>query len=91
MRNSAESAGHGVGMAFWEEGQRLWCHTQPNMGCGICSTRGCSKAWRGRAAFLSPHSGVRPESLDYLQPPRTGVFANQASLDPERIPLRKCC
>lgn len=31
MRNSAESAGHGVGMASCGEGQRLWHHAEPSM------------------------------------------------------------
>jgi len=32
MRNRAESAGHGAGVALCEEGHRLWCDAEPGMG-----------------------------------------------------------
>lgn len=58
-----------------------------------CSV-GCSEATFLPPLHLllePPHFRVRPENLNYLQPPRTAGFAKQASPGLEINPLGKCC
>lgn len=80
MRNCAESAGHGAGRApCGEEGDRLWCDTE------LCCAVG-SAFLPELQLLLEPPSSHSRESLGYLQPPRTAVLAEWASLDVEINP-----